>query len=56
MVLSIQVPITVQRLHDIGKSGWYALVYLVFIGMVVYDLLRPFPPSSRFSSHSRLWS
>lgn len=43
MVLSIQVPITVQRLHDIGKSGWYALVYLVFIGMVVYDLLRPFP-------------
>lgn len=24
MVLSIQVPITVQRLHDIGKSGWYA--------------------------------
>ena len=39
MVLSIQVPITVQRLHDIGKSGWYALVYLVFIGMVVYKEL-----------------
>lgn len=56
MVLSIQVPITVQRLHDIGKSGWYALVYLVFIGMVCTTCFARSPPSSRFSSHSRLWS
>ena len=30
MVLAIQVPITVQRLHDIGLSGWWAIGMMIF--------------------------
>ena len=38
-VLAILVPslaVSVRRLHDIGKSGWYILLYLVpFVGNII---------------------
>lgn len=36
-VLIVSASVSVRRLHDIGKSAWYWLLYLIpFLGIILY--------------------
>ena len=40
--------LTCRRLHDIGRSGWYQLLYITIIGMIplLYWFTQPGNPSA----------
>lgn len=42
------ITITIRRLHDIGRSGWWVLLNLTFIGSiyVLYLTLKPSQPGA----------
>jgi len=49
--------ITVRRLHDTGRSGWWLLIGLIplvgIIVLIVFACLPPQPGSNRFGDHTK---
>jgi uncharacterized membrane protein YhaH (DUF805 family) len=35
VAIAVSLPITVKRLHDVDKSGWYCLLFLVPVANVI---------------------
>lgn len=42
LTMILTIPVTTRRLHDVGRSGWWQLLYLTVVGifMVLYWTLK----------------
>lgn len=51
VMLAMAVPASIRRLHDTGRSGWWVLLGLTFIGLVVLFVLLALDSERRENDH-----
>ena len=53
LLISPSISVTARRLHDIGWSGWWQLLYLTIIGTLVIIVLTIFPATEDENKRGR---